>query len=126
MFGDKSAENILTAETPLECKSISKNISNYNASVWKENAKATCVPGLLAKFEQHPLLPKLLSSTNGYKLVKCCNDKDWGTGVPLHVPNALKPREWHSQGLLGKILETVRNIISQPLETLMEATSPCA
>ena len=81
MFGDQSTEKmILTTETPLECKSIGKNISNFNMTDWKENAKAMCVPGLLAKFEQHAMLAKLLTSTNGYKLVECCNDKVWGTG----------------------------------------------
>ena len=94
MFGDKSTERmILMAETPLECKSISKNINNFDATLLKESAKATYVPGLLAKFEQHPLLSKLLFSTKGYRLVECCNDKVWGTGVPLHVPDALKSRE---------------------------------
>ena len=125
MFGDQSTEKmILMAEAPLECKSIGNNISNFNATDWKENAKAMCC--LLAKFEQHPLLAKLLTRTNGYKLVECCNDKVWGTGVPLHVPNALKPTEWHSQGLLGEMLETVRDIINQPLAAPMEANSPIA
>ena len=34
------------------------------------------------------------------------------TGILLFDQNALKPEFWHSQGLLGKILETVRNILA--------------
>ena len=113
IFGDRSAEMmILMDETPLECKAVSRNITNFNPSTWKDNAKATCIPGILAKFEQHPWLSKLLTRTNGYTLVECCNDKDWGTGVPLYVPDALKCHEWQSQGLLSKILETVCTIMN--------------
>ena len=118
LFADKGSEKmVLTAETPLECKTIARNIINFDPAVWKDNAKACCTPGILAKFEQNPWLSKLLISTNGYKLVESCNDKEWGTGVPLHVPNALKSQEWHSQVLLGEILETVRNIITSPTDT---------
>ena len=119
LFGDKSAEQmILSSDTPLECKAIAKTIKNYDHRMWKENAKATCTPGILAKFEQHPALSSLLKSTGDKKIVECCNDKDWGTGVPLFRQNALKTSEWHSQGLLGEILETVRNVLNA------ESTNP--
>ena len=131
MFGDKSAEQmILSSKSALECKAIAKTIQNYDHKRWKDNAKATCTPGILAKFEQHPTLTSLLRSTGSKKLVECCNDKDWGTGVPLFKLNALKSSDWHSQGLLGEILETIRNVLntedqSQNLAvTAMEADNP--
>ena len=122
LFGDKGAKKIiLMVETLIQCKAISRNINNFDPATWRDNAKASCTPGILAKFEQHLWLAKLLISTKGYKLVESCSDQDWGTGVPLHVPNVLKSCEWHSQGLLGEILETVRNII-----TLHSTTQPTA
>ena len=131
MFGDKSAEQmILSFESALECKAISKTIWNYDHRKWKDNAKATCTPGILAKFEQHPTLSSLLKSTGNKKLVECCNDKDWGTGVPLSRPNAVKLSDWHSQGLLGEILETVHNVLNaedqsmNPTVIAMEADNP--
>ena len=116
LFGDHSTEQlVLTAATPFDCKTLyKKNISNFDAAMWKINAKASCTPGILTKFEQHEVLGSLLHSTGTKTLNECCKDKDWGTGVPLHDANALKSEHWHSQGLLGEILETVRNLIQIP------------
>ena len=122
LFGDRVTEKlVLGVETALECKLVSKNMQNFDNKTWNENAKASCTPGILAKFEQHPTLANLLKSTGNKKIVECCKDKDWGTGVPLHDVNALKPSYWHSQGLLGNILETVRSILNRntPLTPLV-------
>ena len=90
--------------------------------MWKENTKASCTLGILIKFKQHPALSSLLKSTGDKKLAECCNDKDWGTGVPLYKQNALTPSEWHSQGLLGEILETVHNVLNS--DSAASATTP--
>ena len=112
LFGDKQAEmDILAATTPIECKTIAKDIKNYDAATWKNQAKATCTPGILAKLKQHQSLTNLLISTGEQKLAECCRDKDWGTGIALHDPKALDRTQWHSQGLLGEILETIRSIL---------------
>ena len=116
---------ILTSSSALECKVLSKDIVNFDASMWKENAQASCTPGILAKFEQHPMLSKLLLSTGSKVLVECCKDKDWGTGIPLFDQNALKENQWYSQGLLGEILETVRTILTQSKNT-STAENACA
>ena len=108
---------ILTTSSALECKVLAKDIVNFDASTWKENARASCTPGILAKFEQHPTLSKLLLSTGSKQLVECCKDKDWGMGIPLFDQNVLKQDHWHSQGLLGEILETVRTILTQSQNT---------
>ena len=115
LFNDKESEQrILQAETAFECKSISRDINNFDRERWKQNAKASCTPGLLAKFEQNPLLAKLLNSTGNRTIVECCKDTDWGTGVPLYAENPLDNTKWHSQGLLGEILESVRLILREP------------
>ena len=52
LFGDKSMEQlILMTSSALECKVLAKDILNFDASMWKENARASCTPGILAKFE---------------------------------------------------------------------------
>ena len=101
----------MVAETPLKCKLIAKDIKNYDHERWKQVAKETCTPGILAKFEQNPALAGLLRSTGTKRLAECCKDKDWGTCVPLFVENSLDSSKWHGQGLLGEILETVRQVI---------------
>ena len=116
LFGDKITEHlVMTSDTPLECKIASKDIRNYDHERWKQNIKASCIPGILAKFEQNPNLANLLKSTASNKLVECCRDKDWGTGIPLHDSNALNPS--YSQGLLGEMLKSICTFISSPLST---------
>ena len=101
----------------------------FDNAIWKDHAKASCTPGILAKFEQNSMLGNLLKSTGTKTLVECCKDKDWGTGIPLHDTNTLKSEFWHSQGLLVEILETVRNLLSdstnssQSTPTTMETTT---
>ena len=103
MFGDKETEVlVLACETAVECKSLCREIRNFDHEKWKQNAEASCTPGILAKFEQNLHLSKLLLSTEERKLVECCKDHDWGTGIPLHDPRALDESQWHSQGLLGE------------------------
>ena len=67
----KSAEAILHAATPRECKQLSKGIVNYNYESWANMAKELCKPG-----------NKLL--------VEACYEKLWGTGIPLHHPRLPK------------------------------------
>ena len=55
LFGDKVAQKqILDAKTPLECKQLSKDISNFNFKTWANKAKDMCKKGLEAKFMQNP------------------------------------------------------------------------
>ena len=42
------------------------------------------------------------------RIVECASDRLWGTGVPLGDPNCLDPTKWISQGILGQILECIR------------------
>ena len=79
LFGDTEAERqIMNSESPVECKIIARNINNYDHERWKQNIKATCTPGLLAKFEQNPTLAKLLLSTGNKTLVESSKDKKLG------------------------------------------------
>ena len=113
LFNDQeSGARILSAVTPLDCKLISKEVKNYDHERWKQNVKASCTPGLLAKFEQNPILGNLLRSTGNKTLAECCKDKDWGTGIPLYAQNALDASQWQSQGWLGEILESVRTTLT--------------
>ena len=50
-FGDRgSATKILAAETPLECKKLSRNILNFSKTAWEEVAKDKCQDGIHEKF----------------------------------------------------------------------------
>ena len=112
LFRDNEAANkILMAKTALDCKLISKDIKNYDHECWKTEAKARCEEGIKAKYMQNIEIRSYLLNTGTLKIVESCNDKFWGTGVPLYEENCLNPSNWTSQGLLGEILENIRTNI---------------
>ena len=65
--------------------------------------------GLTAKFNQNYTLKHLLQGTGNKRLVECCKDKLWGNGIPLSSTNCLDPEHWVNQGILGELLEKIRN-----------------
>ena len=68
----ESADLILRAETAVDCKIIGCDIKNFDHEKWKQNAKARCLPGILAKFEQNSWLSELLKSTGTKTIVESC------------------------------------------------------
>ena len=51
----------------------------------------------------------LLYKTGSKRIVECASDHPWGTGLSLGEPSCLDSSKWVSQGILGKILESIRN-----------------
>ena len=112
LFDDtETAAKIMKAKSALECKKLSKEISNYSHDRWKSEAKTRCEEGTKAKFMQNSGIRSYLLNTGAKKLVECCNDKLWGTGTPLQDENCLIPSHWTPQGILGEILENIRSSI---------------
>ena len=105
------ASSIMAATTAVECKYISKDIRGYDRDSWLGNAKILCTPGLLAKFEQNPLLSSTLLQTGDKTIIESSRDREWGTGIPLNDDRCLEREKWGSQGILGEILEEVRSTI---------------
>ena len=110
LFGDIETYNeILCCITLLECKNLSKQIRNVDERKWEEEALNACLPGIRAKFYQNTnVMDTLLNKTGMKRIVECTSDRLWGTGVPLGDPECLDPTKWISQGILGQILECIR------------------
>ena len=104
----KSAEAILHAPTPRECKQLSKGIVNYNYDSWANMAKELCKPGISAKFFQNPDLAKMFEVTGNKSLVEACYKKLWGTGIPLHHPDCLNQEKWYNKGIMSEMLSEIR------------------
>ena len=119
-----TADRILRSSTALECKSLSKNIPNYDRDRWMGSAKTLCESGIYQKFKQNPAMAAALLDTGNQKLVEASYDKDWGTGIPLSDRNCIHEDHWNSRGLLGIILEEVRNKLSNigRQDTTMDTT----
>ena len=90
VFGDKVVQKqILDAKTPLECKHLSKDISNFSFKTWAKKAKEVYKKGLEAKFMQNPRAMQALLETGYKKLVECTYDTLWGNGIPLSRDKAI-------------------------------------
>ena len=54
LFGDsETTRKVLKSKTALECKMLSKDITNYNHDQWKTEARVCCEEGIKAKFMQN-------------------------------------------------------------------------
>ena len=108
-FGDAQTSNdIMRADTPLECKQLARNITRYDHIEWSRIARSKCECGITCKFQQNPALMNLLISTGEGILAEASYNKLWGTGVPLHHDNALNQEDWANVGILGEILMKIR------------------
>ena len=109
-FGDLHTQNtVLNAETALGAKRAGREVSNYDHKRWCRSAKDLCKPGIDAKFCQNPRAMQALLETGDKMLVECTKDAVWGNGYPLGHPNSLRSQTWKSKGILGEILEEIRN-----------------
>ena len=110
---------ILYANTPLECKQLSREIANYDENNWKQVAKNMCQEGLMEKFKQNPSIRETLLHTGKKTLVECSYDKIWGTGVCLSNRNCLDKRLWaNTGGILDEMLMDIRNTLENEWNTL--------
>ena len=109
--GDFETYNeILCCSTSLECKILSKQIRNMDDKKWEEEAMNICLPGIRAKFHQNTnAMDTLMNKTSTKRIVECASDQLWGTGIPLNDPACLDQTKWISQGILGQILECIRD-----------------
>ena len=77
---------------------------------WEEEAMNICLPGICAKFHQNiNAMDTLVNKTGTKRIVECASDRLWGTGMPLSDPACLDHAKWISQGILGQILEHIRD-----------------
>ena len=118
LFKDKlSIKRIENAKTGLECKLLGNKISNFKKSVWETRAKELCGPGIKQKFlENRNALITLVKTTGNRTIVKCTKDTIWGCGMALQDDNCLIKTEWTNQGIMGEILESIREDMAQMLE----------
>ena len=105
-----TAKKILNATTALECKTLSREIENFDKPTWESCAKERCSEGIKQKFTQNSALRDVLIHCTGNKtIVESTSDSFWGSGVPLYRQDCLNPRQWLSKGIMGEILMNIRD-----------------
>ena len=96
--------------TTLECKTLSREIENFDKPTWESCAKERCSEGIKQKFTQNSALRDVLVYCTGNKtIVESTSDSFWGSGVPLYRQDCLNPRQWLSKGIMGEILMDIRD-----------------
>ena len=103
-----SCNKILATKKAIECKLLSHKIEDLDTDAWDEVAKSKCKPGIAAKFTQNPRLMESLLRTKNKTIVECAKNTLWGTGYPLSNDDCLQSDNWVNQGILGEILEEIR------------------
>ena len=79
------AKKILNATTALECKTLSKEIDNYERETWENCTKERCIQGIHQKFAQNSALKDVLIHCTGNKtIMESTTDSFWGSSVLLH------------------------------------------
>ena len=117
LFKDKAAmRRISRARTDHQCKEEGKNVSNYKNTIWEKKAKSLCKPSVKQKFVENSV-PRdvLMQKTYGKKIVECSKEPVWGCGMPLKDDECLNQTKWTSQGIMGQMLEEIREELGSML-----------
>ena len=114
LFKDHNTmKKVERAKTGHQCKEAGKATTNYKKTLWEQKAANLCKPGIRQKFIENKI-PRdvLLRKTSGKRIVECTKETPWGCGVPLKDDNCLLPVKWTSQGIMGTMLEEIRQELS--------------
>ena len=113
IFGDEEIRQQILAEySQRALKTLGRKVRNYDDEIWKEKRFDVVVKGNIAKFSQNEKLLDFLLSTGNNILVEASpKDTVWGIGLDESSPEAIQPRKWKGENLLGFALMEVRDIL---------------
>ena len=121
----QSCDRIMVCTNSLDCKNEGGYVRNYNRGKWDEVAKEKCRPGIRAKFQQNPdIMAVLIGKTGNKTIVESARDHLWGTGMALSDPDCLNTTKWTTQGILGELLEEIRDDYYSINPTMAENSHP--
>ena len=110
IFGDEEIRQQILAEySQMAMKKLGRKVDD---EIWKEKRFDVVVKGNIAKFSQNEKLLDFLLSTGNNILVEASpKDTVWGIGLDESSPEAIQPRKWKGENLLGFALMEVRDIL---------------
>ena len=113
IFGyEEIRQQILAEYSQMAMKKLGRKVRNYDDEIWKEKRFDVVVKGNIAKFSQNEKLLDFLLSTDDKILVEASpKDTVWGIGLDESSPEAIQPRKWIGENLLGFALMEVRDIL---------------
>ena len=114
----ETCNSIMQASTSVKCKQLGKKVKNCDVDKWNKSAAEICYPGILSKFQQNSGIATFLRNTGSKTIVECCYDDVWGNGYPLSNDKCIDPNVYASQGIMGTILEKIREVLNESSETV--------
>ena len=113
IFGDEEIRQQILAEySQMAMKKLGRKVRNYDDEIWKVKRFDVVVKGNIAKFSQNEKLLDFLLSTDDKILVEASpKDTVWGIGLDESSPEAIQPRKWIGENLLGFALMEVHDIL---------------
>lgn len=113
IFGDEEVRQQILAEyNQMTMKKLGRKVRGYDDHIWKDKRFDVVVKGNVAKFSQNEKLRNFLIST-GDKIIVEASPKDnvWGIGLDESSPDAIRPRNWQGENLLGFALMEARDMV---------------
>ena len=109
LFKDGNAvEAIMHCYSPVQMKEIGRNIKGYKAELWNAKAPEVAYNACSVKFREYPSIRKTLLDTHPYQLAEASKERPWGCGYTLKDDGASDPKNWTSKGIMGRVLEKIR------------------
>ncbi len=104
------AEDIMMAETSVECKALGRHVKNYNEDQWYKSGRAWSVMKKIniTKFKQNPELRVFLKKTAQVLVEANPYDKSWGVGTGINDSKTYNKEQWQGSNDSGKILVEVK------------------
>lgn len=111
LFGDYiTLDKIMKATHPSIQKKLGRQVANFDAAKWNEEAELIVFKGNSAKFfddNNYKHLEVLLSTQDTFLVEASPYDKIWGIGIG--VEDAKKGMPWNGTNWLGGVLTNVRD-----------------
>ncbi|KAI6190734.1 NADAR domain-containing protein [Aphelenchoides bicaudatus] len=105
-----SQQQLLKERDPKACKSIGRQVRNFDKDVWTSVSFGIMLQALRAKFSHNQNLKDYLLATGDGILVESApRDRLWGIGMGENNPDVADPAKWKGRNLLGKALMQVRD-----------------
>ena len=114
LFKDqKTAKKIMNDKMGHACKELGRKVSNFKQDKWSRKAKSLCYEGIKQKYLENELPCQTLLATRNKSIAECTKDSVWGCGKPLSDDSCLDKTLWVNQGIMGEILESIRQSLQK-------------
>jgi len=113
MFEDDETYNLIMAtQSPREQKKLGRQVKNFDAEKWNQNAIKIVTLGNYNKFTQHEPSAEFLKANSDKFFVEASPyDKVWGIGLSENNPLIHDPDNWKGTNWLGICINNTVTLI---------------